>query len=206
MSLIIKKLDQVAYEPTWHSMQKFTAQRDTATQDEVWLCEHSPVFTQGRHGRSEHILNPQDIDVVHTDRGGQVTYHGPGQLMAYFLWDLKRLKIGPKALVCVMEQTLIDTLAEFGIIAMRKAGAPGIYVKGDKIASLGLRIKKGLSYHGLALNVDMDVTPFSYINPCGYEALGITQISEVVPGVKMLAVEQAFVAKLRVHRAALESA
>lgn len=206
MLMLIKQLGTVDYQQTWHAMQAFTAQRNADTQDEIWLCEHPPVFTQGRHGRPEHILNPHGVEVVQTDRGGQVTYHGPGQLIAYFLWDLKRLKSGPKAMVCAMEQTLIDTLAEFGITAQRKAGAPGIYVKGDKIASLGLRIRKGLSYHGLALNVDMDLTPFAYINPCGYEGLGMTQIRAFVSDVKMVAIEPVFVAKLRAHRAALESA
>ena len=152
-------------------MQAFTDARDQATPDELWLVEHEPVFTLGQAGKAEHVLMPGEIPVIHVDRGGQVTYHGPGQIVAYPLLDLKRLKIGVRDYVCRIEQAVIDTLAEWNIEGARKDGAPGVYIAGDKIAALGLRVKNGCSYHGLAINVDADLAPFGWINPCGYEGL-----------------------------------
>jgi lipoyl(octanoyl) transferase len=162
-------------------MTEFTNQRGLETQDQLWLVEHPPVFTQGQAGKAEHLLFPGDIPVVQTDRGGQVTYHGPGQLVAYPLLDLKRLKIGVRDLVTHIEQTIIATLAHYQISSAAKPDAPGVYVEGKKIASLGLRVRRGCSFHGLALNVDMDLSPFLQINPCGYEGLAMTQIKDLIP-------------------------
>lgn len=174
--LPIKYLGLVDYESTWHAMQIFTAARGPDTSDELWLLEHPPVFTLGLAGKREHILRTSDIPIVPVDRGGQVTYHGPGQLVAYLLLDLKRRGYGVRELVSRMEQAVIDLLADYGIEGTRRAKAPGVYVADKKIAALGLRIKHGMSYHGLALNVDMDLAPFSHINPCGYEGLEVTQL------------------------------
>ena len=181
MSLPIttKRLGRVDYEPTWRAMQAFTAARTAETADEIWLVEHLPVFTLGQAGKREHLLRDIGIPVVAIDRGGQVTYHGPGQVVAYLLIDLKRRGIGVKELVRRMEQAVIDLLAEFDIRAERLAGAPGVYVQGAKIAALGLRIKGGCSYHGLALNVAMDLAPFAAINPCGYEGMAVTQMRDL---------------------------
>jgi lipoyl(octanoyl) transferase len=162
-------------------MTEFTNQRTAETFDQLWLVEHPPVFTQGQAGKAEHLLFPGDIPVVQTDRGGQVTYHGPGQLVAYPLLDLKRLKIGVRDLVTHIEQTIIATLAHYQISSAAKPDAPGVYVEGKKIASLGLRVRRGCSFHGLALNVDMDLSPFLQINPCGYEGLAMTQIKDLIP-------------------------
>ena len=162
-------------------MSEFTNQRTPDTVDQLWLVEHPPVFTQGQAGKEEHLLFPGDIPVVQTDRGGQVTYHGPGQLVAYPLLDLRRLNIGVRELVTRIEQTIVSTLAHYGIDSAAKPDAPGVYVNGDKIASLGLRVRRGCSFHGLALNVDMDLTPFQRINPCGYQGLAMTQIRDFVP-------------------------
>ena len=158
-------------------MQAFTEQRGPETPDTFWLLEHEPVFTQGRAGKPEHLLAPGDIPVIRADRGGQVTYHGPGQLMAYTLVDLSRLGIGIRGLVTALESSVVDCLAGYGIVARPKRDAPGVYVNGAKIASLGLRVRKGCSYHGLALNVNMDLAPFRRINPCGYQGLEMTQVS-----------------------------
>lgn len=165
----------------WQSMTDFTNQRTPETQDELWLVEHAPVFTQGQAGKPEHLLMPGDIPVVQTDRGGQVTYHGPGQLVAYPLLDLRRLKIGVRDLVTAIEQTIVATLESYGIAAYPKPDAPGVYVDGNKIASLGLRVRRGCSFHGLALNVDMDLSPFQRINPCGYQGLAMTQMRDLLP-------------------------
>lgn len=162
-------------------MTDFTNQRTADTQDQLWLVEHPPVFTQGQAGKAEHLLFPGEIPVVQTDRGGQVTYHGPGQLVAYPLLDLKRLKIGVRVLVTSIEETIITTLAHYQIASAAKPDAPGVYVDGKKIASLGLRVRRGCSFHGLALNVDMDLSPFLQINPCGYEGLAMTQIKDLIP-------------------------
>ena len=175
-ALTVKYLGLVDYTATWQAMQAFTAQRSADTPDELWLLQHPPVFTLGLAGKREHILSTSDIPIIPIDRGGQVTYHGPGQVVAYVLLDLKRRGYGVRELVQRMEQALIDLLASYGIAAERRVKAPGVYVGERKIAALGLRIKHGRSYHGLALNVDMDLTPFLAINPCGYEGLEVTQM------------------------------
>ena len=176
-TVAIKQLGVVDYEATWHAMQAFTAQRGAETNDEIWLLQHPPVYTQGLAGKPEHLLTKPAIPVVKTDRGGQITYHGPGQIVAYVLFDLKRKGIGVKDLVKRIEQSLIDVLQSYGIAAERKLGAPGVYVKGAKIAALGLRVKNGCSYHGLALNVAMDLTPYGAINPCGYAGMEVTDLA-----------------------------
>lgn len=176
----VRELGLQPYEPTWQAMQRFTNQRDAATGDEIWLLQHAPVFTQGQAGKAEHLLLPGDIPVVQVDRGGQVTYHGPGQLVAYLLLDVRRLNIGVRELVTRIEQSLVDLLAGYGIEAMAKPDAPGVYVDGAKIASLGLRIRNGRSFHGLALNVDMDLEPFGRINPCGHAGLAMTQMRDLI--------------------------
>ncbi len=176
--VLIRRLTPHAYGISWQAMQDFTNQRDASTLDEIWVLEHHRVFTQGQAGKAEHLLNQGDIPLVQSDRGGQVTYHGPGQLMIYLMLDLKRLNIGVRALVTHMEEALIDCLSGYGINAATKAGAPGVYVEGCKIASLGLRVRKGCSFHGLALNVDMDLSPFERINPCGYAGLKMVQMKD----------------------------
>ncbi|MBK6744606.1 MAG: lipoyl(octanoyl) transferase LipB [Hydrogenophilales bacterium] len=173
--LSIRSLGQVDYLPTWLAMQAFTESRGADTPDEIWLLQHPPVFTLGQAGKREHILTETGIPVVAIDRGGQVTYHGPGQLVVYILIDLKRRGYGVKELVRRLEQAVIDLLAVHGVDAERLAGAPGVYVGGAKIAALGLRIRGGCSYHGLSLNVAMDLTPFKAINPCGHAGLAVTQ-------------------------------
>lgn len=178
--LVLRDLGLVPYESTWHKMQTFTEQRNESTLDEIWLLEHPPVFTQGQAGKAEHLLNTGDIPVVKVDRGGQVTYHGPGQLVAYILIDIKRAKIGVRQLVTAIEQAIVDALSQYGIEAAAKSDAPGVYVDGKKIASLGLRIKKGRSFHGLALNIDMSLEPFLRINPCGYAGLAMVQLKDFV--------------------------
>lgn len=176
VALSVKYLGLVDYTATWQAMQAFTAQRGADTPDELWLLQHPPVFTLGLAGKREHILSTSDIPIIPIDRGGQVTYHGPGQVVAYVLLDLKRRGYGVRELVQRMEQALIDLLATYGITAVRRVKAPGVYVGERKIAALGLRIKQGRSFHGLALNVDMDLAPFLAINPCGYEGLEVTQL------------------------------
>jgi lipoyl(octanoyl) transferase len=176
---IVRSLGRVEYEPTWRAMQAFTAQRSSDTPDEIWLLEHPPVYTQGQAGRPEHLIAATDIPVVPIDRGGQITYHGPGQVVAYVLVDLRRRGYGIRELVTRMEQAVIDLLAAHGVSASRLAGAPGVYVSGAKIAALGLRVKHGCTYHGLALNVDMDLSPFAAINPCGYAGMRVTQCSDL---------------------------
>jgi lipoyl(octanoyl) transferase len=173
-TLIVRHLGRVDYEPTWRAMQAFTAARQVDTPDELWLLEHPPVYTQGQAGKPEHLIAATDIPVVPIDRGGQITYHGPGQVVAYVLVDLRRRGYGIRELVARMEQAVIDLLATHGVSAERRAGAPGVYVDGAKIAALGLRVKHGCTYHGLALNVDMDLRPFAAINPCGYPGLAVT--------------------------------
>lgn len=175
--LLVRHLGRQAYEPVWRAMQVFTAERDASTADELWLLEHPPVFTLGRNAKPEHLLDPGEIPVVPVDRGGQVTYHGPGQLVAYLLLDLPRLGCGVRELVGAMEQAVVDLLAEDGIAAAARPDAPGIYVGEAKIAALGLRIRRGFSYHGLSLNVAMDLEPFTRINPCGYAGMQVTQSS-----------------------------
>jgi len=173
-TLIVRRLGRVDYEPTWRAMQDFTARRTSDTPDELWLLEHPPVYTQGQAGKPEHLIAATEIPVIPIDRGGQITYHGPGQVVVYVLVDLRRRGYGIRELVARMEQAVIDLLATCGVTAERRAGAPGVYVNGEKIAALGLRVKHGCTYHGLALNVDMDLRPFAAINPCGYPGLAVT--------------------------------
>ncbi len=175
-TLRVRKLGRVDYEPVWRAMQQFTDERTELTVDELWLLEHSPVFTLGQAGKAEHLLAPGDIPVVHADRGGQVTYHGPGQIVAYPLVDIRRRHIGVRDLVSRIEQAIIQVLDQYGVQGERLAGAPGIYVNGAKIASLGLRVRRGCAFHGLAFNIDMDLEPFQRINPCGFHGLEITQL------------------------------
>lgn len=175
----IRYLGRVDYEPTWRAMQAFTAARTESTPDELWFLEHPPVFTLGLNAKPEHLLNPGDIPVVQIDRGGQVTYHGPGQLVAYVLLDIARRHLGVQRLVQLMEQAVIDLLAEHGVNAEGRRDAPGVYVEGAKVAALGLRVKRGRTYHGLALNVAMDLEPFGRINPCGYPGMRVTQLSDL---------------------------
>jgi len=173
------------YSATLEAMRRFTDDRDRETLDEIWLLEHPPVFTLGQAGRREHLLDPGDIPVIQVDRGGQVTYHGPGQLVAYLLLDLRRIGFGVKRMVNLLEESVIDLLDTYGIDAARRQDAPGVYVAGAKIASLGLRVRNGCSYHGLALNVAMDLEPFRRINPCGYAGLAMTQVSDLASGVSV---------------------
>lgn len=174
----IKFLGLVEYESTWRAMQQFTAQRDAQTRDEIWLLQHPPTFTQGQAGKPEHLLNALHIPVVKIDRGGQITYHAPGQLIAYVLLDLRRWRLNVRQLVRLLENAAIAILANCGISAQGREDAPGVYVNEAKIAALGLKIRNGCCYHGLSLNVDMDLTPFSQINPCGYAGLRVTQIKD----------------------------
>lgn len=178
--LVVRQLGLAEYLPTLESMRRFTAERDESSPDEIWLLQHPRVFTQGQAGKPEHLLAPGDIPVIQVERGGQVTYHGPGQLVAYLMLDLRRKKLGVRELVTAMEQALVDVLAGYGIEAAPKADAPGVYVAGDKIASLGLRVRNGCSFHGLALNVDMDMAPFQRINPCGYAGLKMVQLKDLL--------------------------
>jgi lipoyl(octanoyl) transferase len=178
---LIRFLGLAEYEPTWRAMQRFTEARNAQTPDEIWLLEHPPVFTLGMAASVEHVLAPGDIPVVQTDRGGQVTYHGPGQLVVYPLIDIRRAGLGVRDVVSALERAVIDLVAAGGVTAEARSDAPGVYVGGRKLASVGLRIRRGGSYHGLALNVSMDLAPFSRINPCGYRGLEMTQLSQL-PG------------------------
>lgn len=173
----IQRLGRQDYEPIYRRMREFTLARTEQTPDELWFLEHPPVFTQGQAGKPEHVLHPGDIPVMQSDRGGQVTYHGPGQLVVYALLDLQRLGYGIRSLVTRLEQSIVECLGGYGIPATARADAPGVYVNGDKIGSVGLRVRKSCTYHGISLNVNMDLEPFSRINPCGYRGLGVTQIS-----------------------------
>lgn len=178
--LVVRYLGRRAYEPVWEAMREFTDARDESTPDELWLVEHDSVFTQGLAGKPEHLLNPGNIPVVQTDRGGQVTYHGPGQVVAYPLLDLQRRGLGVRCLVHELEQAVIDLLAARGLEAARRAGAPGVYVGEAKIASIGLKVRRQCTYHGLALNVDMDLSPFSLINPCGFAGMAMTDLARQI--------------------------
>jgi lipoyl(octanoyl) transferase len=175
----IKSLGLVDYLPTWEAMKKFTSERNSLTRDEIWLVQHPAVYTQGMAGKPEHLLHSTSIPVVKIDRGGQITYHGPGQIVAYLLLDMRRWKINVRELVRLMEQAVIDVLAEYGVDAKGREDAPGVYVGEAKIAALGLKIKNGYCYHGLSFNVDMDLTPFAYINPCGFAGMIVTQACEM---------------------------
>ncbi len=176
---VIRRLGRVDYLSTWQAMQRFTDTREATTPDELWLVEHPPVFTVGLNGKPEHLLAPGDIEVIKVDRGGQVTYHGPGQAVVYLLVDLRRRRLGVRQLVSLMEQAVIDLLAAYGIAAEARPEAPGVYVDSAKVAALGLRVRRGCSYHGLALNVAMDLHPFGRINPCGYPGLQVTQLRDL---------------------------
>ncbi|GMR01180.1 MAG: lipoyl(octanoyl) transferase LipB [Gammaproteobacteria bacterium] len=178
-------LGEADYHEVWQKMQNFTNSRRQDTVDELWFLQHPPVYTLGKNGKAEHVLDPAGIPVINSDRGGQVTYHGPGQIVVYTMLDLKRLKIGVRQLVTVLEQTIIDLLAGYGVDSSARRDAPGVYVNNAKIAALGLRVRKGCSFHGLALNVDMDLEPFSRINPCGYEGLEVTQLKNLVTDIEI---------------------
>jgi lipoyl(octanoyl) transferase len=177
VTIAVERLGRTGFEPTWRAMQALTRERGPADPDRIWLTEHEPVYTLGLAGKPEHVLAPGMIPVVRTDRGGQVTYHGPGQVVAYVLLDLRRLGFGVKELVRRLEQAIIDTLADVAITGTRRAGMPGVYVNGAKVAAVGLRVSRGCTYHGIALNVDMDLAPFSGINPCGYAGLATTSLA-----------------------------
>ncbi len=181
--LIIRQLGQQPYLPTLAAMQQFTAGRDAQTVDEIWVLEHEPVFTQGQAGKAEHLLGTGDIPVVQVDRGGQVTYHGPGQVVIYLLLNLRRKKLGVRELVSRMEQSIIELLGQYAIEAYAKPDAPGVYVADAKIASLGLRVRKGCSFHGLAFNLALDLEPFNRINPCGYAGMAVTRLTQLADGV-----------------------
>lgn len=197
--LLVKRLGRVDYAATFAAMQTFTAQRTSDTADEIWLCEHPPVFTQGMSGKAEHLLADVGIPVVKIDRGGQITYHGPGQVVAYLLIDLRRRPYKVRELVERIEQAAIDLLAGYGVAAARREGAPGVYVGAAKIVALGLRIKNGCSYHGVALNVDMDLAPYRAINPCGYAGMAVTQLREQCGESDTEKVGEAFAAQLKAH-------
>ena len=196
--LICRYLGIRDYQPTWRKMREFTRSRNIDS-DEIWLLEHPPVFTLGQAGKDEHLLAPAGIPVVRTDRGGQVTYHGPGQLVVYLLLDLRRLNLGVRQLVKLLERALIDLLADYQVRAATQQGAPGVYVEHRKIASLGLRVSRGCSFHGLSLNVDMDLQPFGSINPCGYPGLQVTQLADLRPGIRLAEVRQALLGHLIRH-------
>lgn len=185
LPLVLRQLGRQPYQPTFDRMQAFTNERGADTADEIWVLEHEPVFTQGQAGKAEHLLNPGDIPVVQVDRGGQVTYHGPGQLVIYLLLDLKRNGLGVRDLVTLMEEAVVELLGEYGVSGAPKADAPGVYVDGRKICSLGLRVRRGCSFHGLALNIDMDLEPFLRINPCGYAGLEMTQLARLTDGIEI---------------------
>ncbi|MRI33575.1 octanoyltransferase [Endozoicomonas sp. OPT23] len=180
MDLNVRHLGRQPYEPVWRAMQAFTEQRDDSTVDELWFVEHDPVFTQGQAGKAEHVLAPGDIPVIKIDRGGQVTYHGPGQLVVYLMLDVRRSDSGPRKIVSAIEQAIIKVLAGYGIESHAKPEAPGVYIDDAKIAALGLRFRKMKSYHGLSFNLDMDTEPFNRINPCGYEGLQVAQLRDLI--------------------------
>lgn len=194
--LIVKKLGRQDYEPVWKAMHKFTDERTEEDVDQVWLVEHNPVFTQGQAGKAEHVLNAGDIPVIQSDRGGQVTYHGPGQLVAYFLINIRRKKFGVRDLVTHIENLVINTLKAYNINSTARPDAPGVYVDDKKICSLGLRIRRGCSFHGLALNVDMDLSPFLRINPCGYQGMEMVQVSQLGGPSELESVEQQLIQEL----------
>lgn len=193
-TLLVRQLGLRDWQPVSDAMHHYTDHRDGNSRDEIWLVEHHPVFTQGQAGKAEHVLMPGDIPVIQSDRGGQVTYHGPGQQIMYVLIDVKRRKIGVRQLVTALEETVIATLAHFGVEARARADAPGVYVGEEKICSLGLRIRKGCSFHGLALNVAMDLSPFLRINPCGYAGMSMTQLQHFQPEVRVPDVQPLLVA------------
>ena len=201
--MVVHQLGLQPYEEVWHHMQEFTTQRTETTQDQFWTLEHTSVFTLGLSKQPSVILGNEEIPVVKTDRGGQITYHGPGQIVGYFLWDIRRLRLDVHRFVELVEQCMIDTLNTWGIDAERWEGNPGVYVEGKKIGSLGLRVRKGCSYHGLSLNVDMDKSPFAMINPCGIKNLEVTQMADFVPEVNIREVESELVRQTSIHHARL---
>ncbi|MFC6840993.1 lipoyl(octanoyl) transferase LipB [Xanthomonas theicola] len=192
----VRDLGRHPYAPVWRAMQRFTDVRDEASADELWVVEHEPVFTLGQAGKPEHVLAPGDIPVLHVDRGGQVTYHGPGQLVVYPLLDLRRLRIGVRDYVCRIEQAIIDTLDEWNILGQRRDGAPGVYVGTAKVAALGIRVRRGCTFHGLSFNVAMDLGPFQRINPCGYQGLQVTSVLDLGGPSGMQAVKPVLLAQL----------
>ena len=200
-TLLIRHLGVLEYEAVWQAMSRFTDQRDEASQDELWLVQHPPVFTQGRAGKPEHLINPGDIPVVQSDRGGQVTYHGPGQLILYPLIQLKRYDLSVRDLVSLLEQIVVEFLAGYAVTAYPKKEAPGVYTDNasgvsQKIASVGLRIRRGCSFHGVSINIDMDLSPFDRINPCGYQGLTMTQLREHTPDLPSMAAIETSIASL----------
>jgi len=198
-TVIVRHLAESDYESIFQQMQQFNQQRTPSTADEIWLLQHTPVFTLGLNGKQEHVLDAGDIPLVQTDRGGQVTYHGPGQLIAYILFDVRRNKRGVRDMVSCLEQSVIDLLAEDGVKSVARKDAPGVYVDGRKIAALGLRVKQGGCYHGLSLNVDMDLTPFQRINPCGYADLEVTSMRQLGLSYNMEQISQRLLAHLCRH-------
>lgn len=188
----VRSLGMQSYHQIWQDMKRFTSERDATTKDELWLLEHLPVYTQGQAGKEEHVLNAKSIPIIKTDRGGQVTYHGPGQLIAYTLIDIRRRNMGIRTLVSKLERVLTMLLKNYNISAETRCGAPGVYVNEKKIASIGLRVKNGCTYHGIALNVAMDLTPFSGINPCGYAQLQMTQVKDFMPEIRLEEVSKQF--------------
>lgn len=202
-SLLLRHFGRCDFNSVWHEMEAFTDTRDDTSIDELWLVQHDPVFTLGQAGKLEHVLDARDIPLVQTNRGGQVTYHGPGQIVAYPLIDLRRVGIGVREFVCRIEQAIIDTLAHWNIQAVRRENAPGVYVAGAKVGALGLRVRRGCTFHGLALNVAMDLEPFRRINPCGYQGLQVTQISDLGGPSRLIEVETILTIKLA-HQLGLE--
>lgn len=195
----IQSLGLQNYLPVWDNMKQFTALRSASTEDELWLLEHFPVYTQGQAGKPEHILNQNHIPVIQTDRGGQITYHGPGQLVGYVLMNIQKRNLGIRTLVSSLETILINTLALYDIKGELQCGAPGVFVSGKKIASIGLRVKNGCTYHGIALNINMDLNPFRDINPCGFQALQMTQMKDFLPEITVSDVQQHFVEQFLQH-------
>lgn len=194
--LIVRDLGRQPYQSTWEAMKQLTHSRSTQTLDEIWFLQHDPVFTQGQAGKAEHLLATGEIPVIQADRGGQVTYHGPGQLVSYLMLDLRRKKLGARDLVSHIEQAIVQTLKTLEIDAAPRADAPGVYTEGKKIASLGLRIRQGCSFHGLALNIEMDLEPFRRINPCGYQDMEMTQVAALQPKPDFVAIQAELLAQL----------
>ena len=196
LATIVRDLGTTRYNDTLAAMQAFTAERTSDTADEVWLTEHEPVFTQGQAGRAEHLLAPGGIEVVQSDRGGQVTYHGPGQIVGYLLFDIRRMGVSVRGLVSGIENAIINVLDEYGIAASARCDAPGVYVAGEKVAALGLRVRRGCAYHGFAFNIDMDLAPFARINPCGMAGLAVTQLKDLCGEADLAAVQQRLLRQL----------
>ena len=196
LATIVRDLGTTRYNETLAAMQAFTAERTSDTPDEIWLTEHEPVFTQGQAGRAEHLLAPGGIEVVQSDRGGQVTYHGPGQIVGYLLFDIRRMGVSVRGLVSGIENAIINVLDEYGIAANARCDAPGVYVAGEKVAALGLRVRRGCAYHGFAFNIDMDLAPFARINPCGMAGLAVTQLKDLCGEADLAAVQQRLLRQL----------